>query len=341
MENLGFEYEVYDVEVPSGTNEQSNGPDTSGMKYYHTQLWFVNEFDAYTIERVDQFNLIQWLQEAGAGGDRNLVITGNDVGKELMQVGTETLSFYETWLASEYLENAVGAVTVDSVPGIVEAPGGSNFIGGGEGIVRGACPTLNYFDVVQPTAGIPGAELALEYIKMDGTHRPAGVAYTHQTLGYKTVNFPFGVEFIMDGTWDGGASNYTAEGYYRTGIQHRTNVMDDVMDTYFSLTPQGDGTGVVDGGYKNVLSQAFPNPFNPVTKISYSIREAGRTQITVYNVAGRSVRVLLDEELDAGASGHVVWDGKTDSGDRCASGVYFYRIEAPGFASSKKMVMMK
>jgi hypothetical protein len=37
----------------------------------------------------------------------------------------------------------------------------------------------------------------------------------------------------------------------------------------------------------------------------------------------------------------VVWDGKTDSGDRCASGVYFYRIEAPGFASSKKMVMMK
>jgi hypothetical protein len=63
--------------------------------------------------------------------------------------------------------------------------------------------------------------------------------------------------------------------------------------------------------------------------------------IEVYNVAGRVVRTLLDTEVDAGASGYVVWDGTSDSGDRCASGVYFYRIAAPGFATSRKMVMLK
>ena len=78
-----------------------------------------------------------------------------------------------------------------------------------------------------------------------------------------------------------------------------------------------------------------------MTKIAYSVREAGPVAIEVYNVAGRIVRTLLDEELDAGASGYVTWDGRDDVGDRCASGVYFYRIQAPGFSASRKMIMLK
>jgi flagellar hook assembly protein FlgD len=94
-------------------------------------------------------------------------------------------------------------------------------------------------------------------------------------------------------------------------------------------------------GMKNELSHAYPNPFNPITRIAYSVKEAGPVTIDVYNVAGRVVRTLLDTELDAGANGFVVWDGTNDSGERCASGVYFYRIAAPGFAASRKMVMLK
>jgi flagellar hook assembly protein FlgD len=92
---------------------------------------------------------------------------------------------------------------------------------------------------------------------------------------------------------------------------------------------------------KNVLSHAAPNPFNPVTKIAFSVKEAGPVTIQVYNVAGKVVRTLLDTELDAGTDGYVVWDGTNDGGERCASGVYFYRIQAPGFAASRKMVMLK
>ncbi|MBD3367354.1 MAG: hypothetical protein GF405_04135, partial [Candidatus Eisenbacteria bacterium] len=215
LEILGYEYDTYDVEVPSGSTDQSDGPDTAGMKYYNTQIWFTNEFDSYTIKKPDQVNLISWLNESGGGAERNLLITGNDVGKELMGTAVETLSFYETWLASDYVDNSIGVVTVDSVPGLQDHAGDFTFMDydDGECIVRGGCPTLNYFDVLQPFSGITGTEIVADYIKTDASTRPAGVAYTHQTLGYQTVNLGFGMEFMMDG--------YEANGYYTTGIADR------------------------------------------------------------------------------------------------------------------------
>jgi hypothetical protein len=89
------------------------------------------------------------------------------------------------------------------------------------------------------------------------------------------------------------------------------------------------------------LSQNYPNPFNPVTKIAYSIRQAGQVEITVHNTAGRVVRTLLSEELEAGATGTVVWDGMDNVGEKCASGVYFYTLTAPDFSETHKMVMLK
>jgi hypothetical protein len=340
LEILGYEWEVYDVEVPSGST-YSWGPDTSGMKYYHTQIWFCNEFDAYTLWTRDQYNLIQWLSQ-GQAHERNLLLTGNDVGFEMIASAKETLGFYNTWLASEYLDNAVGVVTVDSVPGLIDQSGGYDFMteGDQEAILRGACPVLMYFDVVNARSGIPGNEVVALYQKQDGQERPAGVAYTHQTLGYQTVNLGFGPEFISDGTTHGGSGNYTPEGYYHAGLKDRLDLMRNIMD-YFGLTPTEPGTGIEGPVGANALAQAHPNPFNPVTTVGYSVRDAGPVTITVYDVAGRVVRTLLEGEFEAGTTGSVVWDGTNDGGERCASGVYFYRIAAPGFQSSKKMVMLK
>jgi hypothetical protein len=337
---LGYEWETYDVEVPSGSTSQSNGPDSSGYKYYDTQIWFTNEFDSYTIKRPDQANMIMWLNRSPEK-ERNLLITGNDWGKELEQTGIETLSFYEVWLASQYIQNAVGVVTVDSVPGLKEVAGGWTFMDhdDGEAILRGACPQLHYYDIVDPDGGIPGVGAALEYEDMVGATFGAGTYYTHQTLGYQTVNLGFGMEYIADGNVGDVAGNYTAEGYFHVGVEDRVNLMGNIL-SFFGQTASGDPTGVVDG-MKNSLSHAYPNPFNPVTKIAYSVKEAGPVTIEVYNVAGKVVRTLLDTEIEAGAEGFVVWNGANDGGERCASGVYFYRIAAPGFTESRKMIMLK
>ncbi len=339
---LGYEWETFDVEVPSGSTAQSNGPDSSGYKYYDTQIWFTNEFDSYTIKRPDQGNLVAWLNQAAAGKDRNLLITGNDWSKELMQTGVETLSFFDVWLASDYIADAIGVVTTDSVPGIKDAPGGLTFMthDDGEAILRGACPQLHYYDVIEPDGGIPGVEAALLYEAIDSTTYGAGTAYTHQTMGYNTVALGYGMEYIADGVVGAGASNYTAEGYFHSGIEDRVSLMDNIMTIAFEQTPAGDPTGVEDGR-KNNLSHAYPNPFNPVTRIAYSVKEAGPVTIEVYNVAGKVVRTLLDTEFDTASKGFVVWNGANDGGERCASGVYFYRIAAPGFTESRKMIMLK
>jgi len=332
LEILGYEWDMYDVNVPSGSIE-SQGPDTMAYKYYDTQVWFFNEFNAYLLWPEDQENILAWLQQAGEGKERNLLLTGNDIGYEMIETGKETLSFYETWLATEYVANKVGIVTVDSVPGLRETAGGWTFMDHDDGqcLVRGGCPVLNYFDIVQPYAGIPGTEVVADYVKVDTSTEPAGVAYTHQTLGYQTVNLGFGMEFMMDGL--------ESNGYYGTGVFDRANLMSNIMG-YFGTVAGGTPTGI-DSGVKNVLSHAYPNPFNPMTKIAYSVKEAGPVTIEIYNVAGRVVRTLLDTELDAGVSGFVTWDGTTEAGERCASGVYFYRIAAPGFTESHKMIMLK
>jgi hypothetical protein len=349
LEILGYDCETYDVRVPSGLSvDASSGPDTSGMRYYDTQIWFSNEFDACTLWPIDQWNLIQWLSQAAVGRERNLLLSGNEIGKELVGSGKETLSFYSTWLASQYVQDAVGTITVDSCPGLQDHAGGWDFLPDDgdpstpidwDCALQGGCPILNYFDVVDARSGIPGNEVVLDYLKLDAGILPAGVAYTHQTMGYRTVNLGFGFEFMRDGTGPGGAL-YTPEGYHVSGIHHRLQLMGNILE-YFGRDPDSPGTGVPESDVVDALSQAHPNPFNPVTRIDYSVRDGGSVSIEIYSVAGRVVRRLLDGELEAGASGFVVWDGTNDAGERCASGVYFYRIVAPGFTASRRMVLLK
>jgi len=88
------------------------------------------------------------------------------------------------------------------------------------------------------------------------------------------------------------------------------------------------------------LAQNYPNPFNPETQIAYSLPEAGRVRLTVYNLVGQVVRTLADGTQAAG--GHSVrWDGRDEAGRRLASGVYLYRIEVNGFSAVRRMMLVK
>ena len=91
----------------------------------------------------------------------------------------------------------------------------------------------------------------------------------------------------------------------------------------------------------NALYQNRPNSFNPRTTISFSIAQDGRTRLAVYNLAGRLVDVIVDEVLRADTHEYT-WDGKDRSGRSVASGVYVYRLTAPGgFAAAKKMTLVR
>ncbi len=94
--------------------------------------------------------------------------------------------------------------------------------------------------------------------------------------------------------------------------------------------------------YRNYLADNYPNPFNPVTTIEYSIKESGHVSLKVYNVSGQLVTTLVNEVQDrTGVCRSVRWDGQNEAGEPVASGVYFYRLVTNGFEKTKKMVLLK
>ena len=90
----------------------------------------------------------------------------------------------------------------------------------------------------------------------------------------------------------------------------------------------------------NVLHQNHPNPFNPSTTISFSLKSRSNVSLTVYDVSGRLVNVLVDDVMDAGPH-DVTWDGRGKAGRTVASGVYFYRLRAGEFIETRKMVLLR
>ncbi len=94
-----------------------------------------------------------------------------------------------------------------------------------------------------------------------------------------------------------------------------------------------------DGG-KAFVTHNFPNPFNPSTAIQYALGRSGPVSLSIYDLRGRLVRTLVNEEQAAGDY-TVVWQGRDDEGRQLGSGVYFYRIDAPGISERRKMVMLK
>jgi len=83
------------------------------------------------------------------------------------------------------------------------------------------------------------------------------------------------------------------------------------------------------------LSQNYPNPFNVSTNMSYTLAEAGKVTLKVYDIAGRLVQTLVDERQEAGEY-TVTWDASEVS-----SGVYFYKLTAGDYTLTKKMNLLK
>ncbi len=88
------------------------------------------------------------------------------------------------------------------------------------------------------------------------------------------------------------------------------------------------------------LRQNFPNPFNPVTNIRFTIPEKCFVSLNVYDVSGRLVKTLVSKEIPANVYS-INWDGTNREGQNVASGVYFYRIVAGSFIAAKKMVLIR
>jgi len=88
------------------------------------------------------------------------------------------------------------------------------------------------------------------------------------------------------------------------------------------------------------LEQNYPNPFNPSTTIEYSVPQNGFVTLKIFNVLGKEVATLVNEQVDAGKH-KVVFNSHSGEARNLNSGVYFYKIESGNFAETKKMILLK
>ena len=165
------------------------------------------------------------------------------------------------------------------------------------------------------------------------TSRPTAET-VHVTLYYQTTTKEY-IEFLRDANTTNSAGQDLYDAWVAQGKAPPVEITS--ASTGVDVT-----TGVDDGDpvHVNSLGQNTPNPFNPVTTIRFSLAEKGHVRVAVYDVDGRQVRVLVDEEREAGPHS-LTWDGKNDAGQGLASGVYFVRYRAGTDSFWRKAALLR
>ena len=88
------------------------------------------------------------------------------------------------------------------------------------------------------------------------------------------------------------------------------------------------------------LSDAYPNPFNPTTTLSFSVKTEGHFNLSIYDITGRLVSTLVDGNMEQGYHS-MVWNGMDSNGYAVSSGMYIYALQGEGVSITKKMMLMK
>ena len=88
------------------------------------------------------------------------------------------------------------------------------------------------------------------------------------------------------------------------------------------------------------LEPNYPNPFNAGTVIRFALPHDGRVSLTIYNILGRKVRTLLNDDKPLGVYA-ADWDGRDDAGNPVGTGVYFYRLQTTDFTKTRSMLLLK
>lgn len=130
---------------------------------------------------------------------------------------------------------------------------------------------------------------------------------------------------------DQGMHTYHVTAVYASGESAPSNSVE------INILTSGEPTDV--NALTNSISN-YPNPFNPSTTISFSTKEAGSTEVAIFDIKGRRINTLHNETLDAG-NHTVVWNGSNFEGQTESSGIYFMRLKTANFTVSRKIMLMK
>ncbi|UCF06054.1 MAG: T9SS type A sorting domain-containing protein [bacterium] len=336
---LDHQPDRYDVNGPScmvSNSLASRATLNHLLDVYRTIIWDSGNLRNGTIcdgtagdKSLDCQLLVAWLNQSPL--DPSLWILGDNVACDLTMNATSLAALsLLTFCGVSFTLDSYYELSGIETPVVVGEPGSPFFTGPQPDTfcVYGSCPIVNAFDAIDT---ISGGQYALQYPVVGPSNYYAGI-------WNNTINL---VSSLVSTMWFGFSYMYIRDCEV-TGPspQFRFDVMADVL-SFFNHPVNVDVTGVDEvPSYSNSLAQNYPNPFNPTTRIDFSLRERGQTKLSIYNVKGQLVRVLVNETMDAGPHS-VMWDATNNRGAAVASGIYFYRIVSKGFVRTKKMILLR
>lgn len=333
----GVDYDIYYTNGPSSGVGNGLGGRTSGLalEHYSELLYSAGDLSINTISNGDYNNdagndigaLLNWL----SFGDKNMFITGDNVASDLAQgAGDIGVSFFENVMGLDMVSfdvrSLIGNQTTPLVMDVVCPIESDVFVSTGSWIAFGGCRGINTFDAVTARTG---AVRQAEFTDPNGL--PGSYTFAAANLNvYSTTNRIVSMPYDL-------MSIYTdANAKVSAPMPARTMIMADLMD-FFGYANPGLPSSVPP--VRNFAVSNAPNPFNPSTKISYTIKAAGHLVLKVYNVRGELVKTLIDGHVEQ--NDFVMWDGTSNQGSSVPSGVYFYEARMGTEVKVSKMALVK
>ena len=256
-----------------------------------------------SVSNIEQLRLKKYLEGGG-----KLFISGSEIAYDLGRSGRPDIALFNQIFKAAYSGDDSG---VRSCTGAVGGPlDGISFT---FGAVTEDTYLEDFPDYITP---LGGSQVILYY---QNTSKVAGITFSgffasSATAQGKIVYFAFPFETI-----------YPAQS--RTDVMHR--LMDNILGTTFVEPVASASPARFD------LQQNYPNPFNPVTILNFELPVCAHAKLSIFDLLGREVAVLVNEKKVAGRYS-VKWNAT-----RLSSGIYFYRLSAGQYQETKRMSLLK
>lgn len=279
---------------------------------YEVVFWMAGDESAEdeAVSQQEQTILTDYLKQGG-----NLYISGENIAFALEGSGDsypEDAAFLNNVLHATYLEDEANDHYAKGEEGTLfqdlDITIGSPY--------EGAPYLVTSPDVIDT---INGSKVAFRYLN----GKVAGVSYSGYIDGSPTISNVL----------------YTVFPFESLGLLKQREALMEKVFEFFDTHPnsiESDET-VIPASYS--LAQNFPNPFNPGTRITFTLPESAHTKLAIYDILGREVAVLVNEKLSAGV--HTIDFSANDITGMFASGIYLLRLSANDFSDVKKMNYIK
>jgi len=346
---VGFEercdFDIYYTNGPSsGVGNGLGGRSTSaqllGYDFIAYSSGNLNEFTITDINFSDDGGddlgvLAEWFDT----GDRCLFLSGNGLVDDLSHRSAETIDWEDRYIQVEFVDDQHDELLDQWNPIIQrdpDAPANPLFQCATRWMAGGFCtPRLQQFDLVN-AEGIPGRVAGfLTRDCEEGLYPYAAAVYNtviDGVTGGQVLYLPYDLGYVAHDSQCGGNTGSCSDRPVACEI-----LRDVLLGCAYATGNPTTGAPETDVFH---VDANYPNPFNPSTRIEYSMPQRGELTISIYNVRGELVKQLIDEVVEAG-SGFVIWDGANDNSAEVSSGVYFYKTTALGKTTIQKMALVR